>query len=113
MPDEGGILTAVETAPDTCEKVGWGKRLAAVGVTFPAQIVISSVSFLLTRGSRRHRSGSSAADERRAKQSNLGCASVPLCTPSRVTDEVADDRKGLIGLVSEHAVSGVWKDLEP
>jgi hypothetical protein len=33
MLDEGGILTAVETAPDTCEKVWWGKRLAAVGVT--------------------------------------------------------------------------------
>jgi hypothetical protein len=35
MLDEGGILTAVETAPDTCEKVWWGKRLAAVGVTLP------------------------------------------------------------------------------
>jgi hypothetical protein len=33
MLDEGGILTAVEAAPDTCEKVWWGKRLAAVGVT--------------------------------------------------------------------------------
>jgi hypothetical protein len=33
MLDEGGILTAVESAPDTCEKVWWGKRLAAVGVT--------------------------------------------------------------------------------
>jgi hypothetical protein len=32
MLDEGGILTAVESAPDTCEKVWWGKRLAAVGV---------------------------------------------------------------------------------
>ncbi len=33
MLDEGGILTAVESAPDACEKVWWGKRLAAVGVT--------------------------------------------------------------------------------
>ena len=33
MLDEGGILTAVESAPEACEKVGWGKRLAAVGVT--------------------------------------------------------------------------------
>ena len=35
MLDEGGILTAVEAAPATCEKVSWGKRLAAVGVTLP------------------------------------------------------------------------------
>ena len=33
MLDEGGILTAVERAPDRCEQVWWGKRLAAVGVT--------------------------------------------------------------------------------
>ncbi len=33
MLDEGGILTAVESAPETCEKVWWGTRLAAVGVT--------------------------------------------------------------------------------
>jgi hypothetical protein len=33
MLDEGGILTAVEAAPDACEQVWWGKRLAAVGVT--------------------------------------------------------------------------------
>ena len=33
MLDEGGILTAVENAPCACEKVLWGKRLAAVGVT--------------------------------------------------------------------------------
>jgi hypothetical protein len=26
-------LTAVDSAPDACEKVWWGKRLAAVGVT--------------------------------------------------------------------------------
>ena len=35
MLDEGGILTAVENAPDTCEKVWWGKRLRAVGVNLP------------------------------------------------------------------------------
>jgi hypothetical protein len=29
MLDEGEILTAVESAPDACEKVWWGKRLAA------------------------------------------------------------------------------------
>jgi hypothetical protein len=33
MLDEGGILTAVESEPDACEKVWWGERLAAVGVT--------------------------------------------------------------------------------
>jgi hypothetical protein len=33
MLDEGGILTAVESAPECCEQVWWGKRLAAVGVT--------------------------------------------------------------------------------
>lgn len=33
MLDEGGILTAVESAPDSCEQVWWGKRLAAVGVS--------------------------------------------------------------------------------
>ena len=33
MLDEGGILTAVDMAPEACEPVRWGKRLAAVGVT--------------------------------------------------------------------------------
>jgi hypothetical protein len=33
MVDEGGVRTAVHRAPDTCEEVWWGKRLAAVGVT--------------------------------------------------------------------------------
>jgi len=33
MLDEGGILTAIESAPEACEQVWWGKRLAAVGVT--------------------------------------------------------------------------------
>ena len=32
MLDDGGILTAVERAPNVCEAVWWGKRLAAVGV---------------------------------------------------------------------------------
>ena len=32
MLDEGGILTAVDRAPETCEEVWWGKRLAAVRV---------------------------------------------------------------------------------
>ncbi|HKY24284.1 MAG TPA: MmcQ/YjbR family DNA-binding protein [Gaiella sp.] len=35
MLDEGGILTALEAAPDACEEVWWGKRLTAVGVTLP------------------------------------------------------------------------------
>ena len=35
MLEEGGILTAVDSAPDACEKVWWGKRLAAVGVALP------------------------------------------------------------------------------
>ena len=33
MLDEDGILTAVDVAPEACEPVRWGKRLAAVGVT--------------------------------------------------------------------------------
>ncbi len=33
MLDEGGILTAVGQSPDVCEKIWWGKRLAAVGVS--------------------------------------------------------------------------------
>jgi hypothetical protein len=32
MLDEGGILTAVDSAPDACEKVWWGRRLAAAAV---------------------------------------------------------------------------------
>ena len=32
MPDEGGILTAVQAEPETCEEVLWGRRLAAVRV---------------------------------------------------------------------------------
>jgi hypothetical protein len=32
MLDEGGILTAVDADPGTCEPVHWGKRLAAVRV---------------------------------------------------------------------------------
>jgi hypothetical protein len=32
MLDEGGILTAVQSDPETFEEVWWGKRLAAVRV---------------------------------------------------------------------------------
>jgi hypothetical protein len=32
MLDEGGIRTALDAAPEACEEVWWGKRLAAVGV---------------------------------------------------------------------------------
>ena len=32
MLDEAGILTAIHDAPQTCEEVWWGKRLAAVRV---------------------------------------------------------------------------------
>jgi hypothetical protein len=32
MLDEGGILTAVQSEPETCEEVWWGKRLTAVRV---------------------------------------------------------------------------------
>jgi len=32
MLDEGGIRTAVDGAPETCEEVWWGKRLTAVRV---------------------------------------------------------------------------------
>jgi hypothetical protein len=33
MLDEGGIRTAIDAAPEACEELWWGKRLAAVGVT--------------------------------------------------------------------------------
>jgi hypothetical protein len=60
-------------------------------------------------------------------EGGFACASVPECPPSaraalrssgrswlaRNTDEIADNRKGLIRLVAEHAVSSVWEDLEP
>ena len=32
MLDEGGVRTAVEEEPESCEEVWWGKRLAAVRV---------------------------------------------------------------------------------
>jgi hypothetical protein len=32
MLDEGGIVMAVQEAPDMCSEVWWGKRLAAVRV---------------------------------------------------------------------------------
>jgi hypothetical protein len=31
--EEDGILTAVEAAPEVCEAVWWGRKLAAVGVS--------------------------------------------------------------------------------
>jgi hypothetical protein len=36
MVDEPGILTAVQSHPDVCAEVWWGKRLAAVRVTLTA-----------------------------------------------------------------------------
>jgi hypothetical protein len=36
MLDAGGILTGLERAPHACERVWWGKRLAAVGVNLAA-----------------------------------------------------------------------------
>jgi hypothetical protein len=32
MLDEGGVRTAVESEPEACQEVWWGKRLAAVRV---------------------------------------------------------------------------------
>ena len=32
MLDEGGILTSVQSEPETCAEVWWGKRLTAVRV---------------------------------------------------------------------------------
>jgi hypothetical protein len=32
MLDEGGILTAIDSRPEACDEVRWGKRLAAVRV---------------------------------------------------------------------------------
>jgi hypothetical protein len=36
MVDEPGILTAVQSHPEVCAEVWWGKRLAAVRVTLSA-----------------------------------------------------------------------------
>jgi hypothetical protein len=36
MLDEPGILTAVQSHPNVCAEVWWGKRLAAVRVTLSA-----------------------------------------------------------------------------
>jgi hypothetical protein len=36
MLDEPGILTAVQSHPDACSEVWWGKRLAAVRVDLPS-----------------------------------------------------------------------------
>ena len=36
MLDEGGIRTAVESAPDICAPISWGKRVVAVAVTLSA-----------------------------------------------------------------------------
>ena len=47
MLDEGGILTALDAAPDACEEVWWGKRLTAVGVTL-ARVDRDLLSELLT-----------------------------------------------------------------
>jgi hypothetical protein len=35
MLDQPGILTAVQSHPDACSEVWWGKRLAAVRVALP------------------------------------------------------------------------------
>jgi hypothetical protein len=58
MLDEGGILTAVDGAPDACEQVWWGKRLAAVGVTLSRVDRTSCATSSRTPGSKRHLSGS-------------------------------------------------------
>jgi hypothetical protein len=47
MLDEGGIRTAVEQAPECCEPVWWGKRLAAVTVNLP-QVAQQFLRELLT-----------------------------------------------------------------
>jgi hypothetical protein len=47
MLDEGGILMAIDAAPNACEPVRWGKRLAAVGVTL-ARIEREHLRELLT-----------------------------------------------------------------
>jgi len=36
MVDEPGILTAVQSHPDVCSELWWGKRLAALRVTLSA-----------------------------------------------------------------------------
>jgi hypothetical protein len=46
MLDEGGILTAVHSAPETCEEVWWGKRLAAVRVDLRRVDAETLASFL-------------------------------------------------------------------
>ena len=47
MLDEGGILTAIDAAPDACEEVRWGRRLTAVGVSL-ARVDATLLRELLT-----------------------------------------------------------------
>ena len=47
MLDEGGILTAIQTHPETCEEVWWGKRLAAVRVDL-RRVDAATLATLLT-----------------------------------------------------------------
>jgi hypothetical protein len=47
MLDEPGILTALDAAPDACEPVHWGARLAAVGVLL-ARVDRDTLAGLLT-----------------------------------------------------------------
>jgi hypothetical protein len=47
MLDEAGILTAIDAAPDACEEVRWGKRLAAVAVSL-ARVDATLLRELLT-----------------------------------------------------------------
>jgi hypothetical protein len=47
MLDEGGILTAIQTEPETFEEVWWGKRLAAVRVNLRRVEAEMLANFLL------------------------------------------------------------------
>jgi hypothetical protein len=46
MLDEGGILTAVDSSPETCEEIWWGKRLTAVRVNL-GRVDIETLASLL------------------------------------------------------------------
>jgi hypothetical protein len=55
MLDEGGILTAVESAPDACENVWWGSGWRRSVSPLPVLIASSWASSSPTRGSKRRR----------------------------------------------------------
>ena len=80
MLDEGGILTAVEARPKTCEQVWWGKRLAAVRVDLRRVETESLADLLRDAWERRARL---SASERVREMEPTGLEPVAFWLPAR------------------------------